>query len=173
VKSTHAAKPRSIDDYLAGLSADQRAALEKVRVAIQAAAPKAEECISYGLPAFRLDGKVLVAFKAAANHCAFHPMSGATVAAHREDLAGYDTSPGTIRFQPSEPLPARLIRKLVRARIDDRLAFSAADWGTLHPTRISPGTFEKRSRGDATSPTMVRMRNPALGGSGPPACWGG
>jgi uncharacterized protein YdhG (YjbR/CyaY superfamily) len=115
------AKPRTIDDYLAGLSVDERAALEKVRVAIRSAAPEAEECISYGIPAFRLNGRVLVAFKAAANHCAFHPMSGTTVAAHKVELAGYDTSPGTIRFQPTDPLPARLIRKLVRARIAENL----------------------------------------------------
>jgi uncharacterized protein YdhG (YjbR/CyaY superfamily) len=117
-----ATKPQTIDDYLAGLSADKRAALEKVRRAIRSAAPEAEECITYGIPGFRLNGKILVAFKAAANHCAFHPMSGATVAAHRKDLAGYDTSPGTVRFQPAEPLPARLIRKLVRARIAENLA---------------------------------------------------
>lgn len=111
------ARARTIDEYLAGLSADKRAALEKVRAAIRSAAPEAEECISYGIPAFRLGGKLLVAFKAAANHCAFHPMSGATVAAHRKDLADYDTGPGTIRFPPTHPLPARLVRKLVKARI--------------------------------------------------------
>lgn len=110
-------RPRTIDDYLANLSAGERAALENVRAAIRSAAPNAEECISYGLPAFRLDGRVLVAFRAAAKHCAFHPMSGATVAAHQAELADYDTSPGTIRFQPNNPLPARLIRKLVKARI--------------------------------------------------------
>jgi len=112
-----AERPRTIDQYLAGLDPAKRAALQKVRAAIKAAAPKAEECISYGLPGFRLDGKVLVVFKAAARHCAFHPMSGAIVAAHKTDLAGYDTSPGTIRFQPSHPLPARLVRMLVKARI--------------------------------------------------------
>lgn len=110
-------KPRTIDEYFAGLSADKRVALQKVRAAIQAAAPKAEECIAYGLPAFRLNGKCLVAFRAAANHCAFHPMSAATVAAHKAELSGYETSLGTIRFQPSKPLPGRLIRLLVRARI--------------------------------------------------------
>lgn len=111
------ARPRTIDDYLARLGADKRAALEAVRAAIRSAAPEAEECISYGFPAFRLNGKVLVAFKAATNHCALHPMSSSTVAAHKAELVDYDTSPGTIRFQPTEPLPARLIRKLVRARI--------------------------------------------------------
>ena len=111
------ARPRTIDEYLAALSTDKRAALEKVRKAIRSAAPKAEECIAYGIPAFRLGGKILVAFKAAANHCALHPMSGATVAALGKDLVGYDTSPGTIRFPATDPLPARLVGKVVRARI--------------------------------------------------------
>lgn len=111
------ARFRTIDEYLAGLDDEQRAALQKVRKAIQAAAPQAEECFSYGLPAFRLEGKVLVGFAAAARHCAFYPMSGTTVAAHRAGLAAFETSKGTIRFQPSAPLPAGLIRKLVKARI--------------------------------------------------------
>lgn len=107
----------SIDEYLEALDDDQRLALERLRKAIHAAAPGAVECISYGLPAFRLDGKALVAFGAAAKHCAFYPMSAATVAEHAEELAGFDTSKGTIRFQPGKPLTVALIRKLVRARI--------------------------------------------------------
>ena len=110
-------KPTTIDEYLAAVTADQRAALEKVRKAVRAAAPKAEEGISYGLAAFRLDGKPLVAFGASASHCAFYPMSSTTVAAHADDLAGYDTSKGTIRFPADKPLPAALVRKLVKARI--------------------------------------------------------
>jgi uncharacterized protein YdhG (YjbR/CyaY superfamily) len=109
-------KARTIDEYLAALSDDKRAALEKLRKTIRAAAPKAEECISYQLPAFRLNG-MLVGFGATANHCAFYPMSSSTVAAYKEELKGYDTSKGTIRFQPDHPLPAALVRKLVRARI--------------------------------------------------------
>lgn len=109
--------PRTIDDYLATLPDDKRAALEKLRKSIKAAAPNAEECISYRLPAFRLNGKVLVAFGATAKHCAFHPMSGSTVEAHKDQLKGYDTSKGTIRFQANKPLPAALVRKLVKARI--------------------------------------------------------
>ncbi len=110
------AKPKTIDEYLAALNADQRAALKKLRKTIRAAAPKAEECISYQLPAFRLNG-MLVAFGATANHCAFYPMSSATVEAYKDELKEYDTSKGTIRFQPSKPLPAALVRKLVKARI--------------------------------------------------------
>jgi uncharacterized protein YdhG (YjbR/CyaY superfamily) len=116
-----AAKPKTIDEYLALLSADQRAALEKLRKAIKAAAPKAEECISYGLAAFRLDGKPLVAFGATASHCAFYPMSSATVPAHKDELKDYDTSKGTIRFQADKPLPGALVRKLVKARIAENV----------------------------------------------------
>ncbi|HEX4632400.1 MAG TPA: DUF1801 domain-containing protein [Gemmatimonadales bacterium] len=109
------AKPKTIDGYLAGLSKDKRAALERLRKAIRAAAPRAEECISYQLPAFRLDGRMLVWFGAGANHCAFYP--GAVVEAHKDELKAYATSKGTIRFPPDHPLPAVLVRKLVRARI--------------------------------------------------------
>jgi uncharacterized protein YdhG (YjbR/CyaY superfamily) len=111
------AKPTTIDEYLAGVTADQRAALEKIRKTIRAAAPDAEEGVSYGLAAFRLGGRPLVAFGASADHCAFYPMSATTVAAHQKELAGYDTSKGTIRFPADQPLPATLVRKLVKARI--------------------------------------------------------
>ena len=109
-------KVKTIDEYLARLSDDKRVALQKLRQTIRAAAPRAEECISYQLPAYRLNG-MLVAFGATANHCAFYPMSAATVAAYRDELKEYDTSKGTIRFQPDNPLPAALVRKLVKARI--------------------------------------------------------
>jgi len=109
-------KPKTIDDYLAGVDADKRAALEKLRKMIRAAAPKAEECISYQIPAFRQKG-MLVGFGAAANHCALYPMSSATVEVHKKDLKNYDTSKGAIRFQPERPLPAALVRKIVNARL--------------------------------------------------------
>jgi len=130
-----AKKPTTIDEYLAGVSADNRVALQKVRTAIQSAAPTAEECLAYGMPAFRLDGKCLVAFRAAANHCSFHPMSGVTVAGLRAELAGYDTSTGTIRFEPSRPLPARLIAKLVKARIEENRGSSSRSTKSARPRR--------------------------------------
>jgi uncharacterized protein YdhG (YjbR/CyaY superfamily) len=111
-----AGKPKTIDEYLAALSDDKRAALERLRKTIRAAAPKAEECISYMIPAFRQNG-LLVAFGAAARHCSFYPMSAATVASFKNDLKDFDTSKGTIRFQPSKPLPTALVRKLVKVRI--------------------------------------------------------
>lgn len=116
-----ATKPPTIDEYLAPLSADQRIALQKLRKAIRAAAPQAEECISYGIPSFRLNGRFLVAFGAAAKHCSFHA-GAAPLAGHKQELKAYRTSKGSIRFAADAPLPAALVRKLVRARVAERSA---------------------------------------------------
>ena len=113
------AKPQTIDEYLAPLSDEKRAALEKLRKAIKAAAPEAEECISYQIPGFRLDGRLLVSFGAAANHCAFYP-GKFPVEDNKDELKAYDTSKGTIRFQAERPLAATLVRKLVKTRIAER-----------------------------------------------------
>lgn len=118
------AKPKTFDDCLAAASPDHRAALETLRRSIRAAAPKAEEGVSYGLAAFRLDGKPLVAIGATKKHCAFYLMSGSMVEAHQDALKAYDTSKGTIRFSADQPLPASLVRKLVRARIAENLSQS-------------------------------------------------
>ena len=112
----------TIDEYLTALSEETRAALQKLRKTIRAAAPRAQECISYQMPAFRLDGKVLVLFGATASHCAFYPGSGTAVDAHKDDLEGYSTTKGAIRFQSDEPLPAGLVRKLVKYRIAENAA---------------------------------------------------
>jgi uncharacterized protein YdhG (YjbR/CyaY superfamily) len=113
-------KPKTIDDYLDALDPDKRAALEKLRKTIRAAAPEAEECISYQIPAFRQNG-MLVGFGASANHCSFFPFNSTKVAAYKADLKGYETSKGTIHFQPEKPLPAVLVRKLVKARLAENL----------------------------------------------------
>jgi uncharacterized protein YdhG (YjbR/CyaY superfamily) len=118
-----AAKPKTIDEYLAALSDDKRAALQKLRKTIAAAAPKAEECISYQVAAFRQNG-MLVGFGATENHCALYLMSSATVEAHQDELKDYDTSKGTIRFQADKPLPVALVRKLVNARIAENASRS-------------------------------------------------
>jgi uncharacterized protein YdhG (YjbR/CyaY superfamily) len=109
--------PQTIDEYLATVRDDQRAALEALRETIRAVVPGVEECISYRVPTFRLHGRPLVAFGATAKHCALYLMSSSTVAAHQDELTGYDTSKGTVRYQPDKPLPDALVRKLVEARI--------------------------------------------------------
>ena len=108
--------PQTIDEYLALLSNDKRAVLEKLRKAIKSAAPKAEECISYQIPGFRLSGRLLVSFGAAAKHCAFYP-GAHPVKAHQDELKAYETSKGTIRFPADRPLPVALVWKLVKTRI--------------------------------------------------------
>ena len=115
------ATPQTIDDYLAALSGEQRVALDKLRTTIRAVAPNAEECISYGVPAFRLNG-MLVGFGAAASHCTLYLMNASTVAAHEHELTDYNTSKGTIRFRANRPLPVALVRKLVQARIAENEA---------------------------------------------------
>ncbi len=113
--------PTTHDDYLANLPQDQREALQSLRQAIKAIAPLAEECISYQICAFRQKG-MLVGYGATEKHCALFLMSNSTVAAHADDLQGYDTSTGTVRFQPGQPLPEALVKKLVEARIAEKAA---------------------------------------------------
>jgi uncharacterized protein YdhG (YjbR/CyaY superfamily) len=110
-------KPHTIDEYLATVKPVQRRTLAKLRKTIHAVAPKAEECISYGIPAFRLNGRALVFFGAWANHCSFYPGSSTTLKNFRGDLKGFQITKGTIRFSPDNPLPTALVKKLIKARI--------------------------------------------------------
>jgi uncharacterized protein YdhG (YjbR/CyaY superfamily) len=143
------AAPTSIDEYLARLPADQRSALQALRTVIRRAAPDAEERLSYGICAFR-HGGMLVGFGATRTHCAFYLMSGRTVEDHAELLEGYDTSKGTIRFTPDAPLPASLVRRLVKAR----LAENREEGGGNAPARraaarTGPKAAAKRPRAAA------------------------
>ena len=112
-------KPETIDDYLAHIPSDQRSALQRLRRAIHAVAPGAEECISYSLPAFRLQGRLVAGFGATPTHCAYYPMSGTVLEKLKHELPPYDTSTGTIRFRPDKPLAMSLIRKLLRVRLQE------------------------------------------------------
>ncbi|MDP9016866.1 MAG: DUF1801 domain-containing protein [Candidatus Eremiobacteraeota bacterium] len=116
MKKPTTASALSVTDYFTALDAERRTALEALRSAIRAAAPEAEECISYGMPAFRLRGKLLVWFGAAKHHCSFYP-GAYPIKVHAEELESYQVGKGTIRFQAKRPLPAALVRKLVKTRI--------------------------------------------------------
>jgi uncharacterized protein YdhG (YjbR/CyaY superfamily) len=133
-------KVTTVDEYLAALPAEKRAALQWLRRRIRDAAPGADECISYGIPGFRLDGKLLVHFGAAARHCAFYP--GAVFESFRDELADYDTSKGTIRFQPDKPPPAALIKKLVRAQIAKHAAPRRRPAADTRRVRARPGRVD-------------------------------
>ena len=115
-------KPQTVDEYLAAVDPGQRAALQKLRKTIRALMPKAEEVISYGMPGFRLNGRMVVWFGAATTHCAFYP--GGLVKAFADRLADFHTSKGTIRFQPDHPLPGVLVKQIVKVRIAQNSAIS-------------------------------------------------
>ena len=106
-----------IDDYLAEVSDGKRTALEKLRKTIRTIVPKAEECISYGMPAFRLDGAVIAGFQATAKGCSYYPFSGTTFQTLASELRGYDKTKSALHFGPDKPLPATLVRKLIKARV--------------------------------------------------------
>ncbi|MEP7382854.1 MAG: DUF1801 domain-containing protein, partial [Gemmatimonadota bacterium] len=113
-KSKTRRKPASFDDYVGALAPDKRDAVQQLRAAILSVAPTAEECISYDLPAFRIDGKVIAWIGAASSHIAMYGVTGLS----REDLAEYDTSgKGTLRFPVGRPLPLPLVHRIVQARI--------------------------------------------------------
>ena len=111
--------PRTVAEYLRSVPAAPRRALEALRRTVRSAAPEAEERISYGIPSFYLGGRMLVAYGAAARHCAFYP-GARPVEKHAAELAPYDTSRGTVRFGPGKPLPAALVRRLVATRLAER-----------------------------------------------------
>ena len=111
------AAAQAVDAYLAAVPEPARSTLEKVREVIRSAAPaESTECLSYGIPAFRYKG-ALVGYAAFKAHCSFFPMSAALIETIKDDLKAYSLSKGTIRFEVDKPLPAALIKKMVKARV--------------------------------------------------------
>jgi uncharacterized protein YdhG (YjbR/CyaY superfamily) len=106
---------KSVEEYLKAQPANFQMVLEKLRAQIKAAAPKAEESISYGMPAYKYKG-ALVYFGAFKNHCSFFPGS-ASILANREDLKGFTVAKGTIQFTPEKPIPASLVKSIVKERV--------------------------------------------------------
>lgn len=112
-------KPSTIDEYLATVKGEKRAALEKLRRTIRRIVPKAEECISYGIPAFRLDGRIIAGFLATKRGCSYFPFSGRTLTTLADDVEHYDKTRGSLHFDPGKPLAITLVRKLIKARITE------------------------------------------------------
>jgi len=111
------ATPRSVDDYLAALPDERRAAMEDLRRAIREAAPDADEVIAYQMPAFRLDGRFLVSYAAFKRHYSLFPASEAVVAELGDDVAPYLAGRGTIRFPAEAPIPLELVARIVAIRV--------------------------------------------------------
>ena len=110
-------KPKSVAAYFKDLPPEQREPLRKLRDTIAAAAPEAEEGITYSMPGFLLDGRGLVSYAAFKDHYSFFPMSGRAVAAHQKELGERVTGKGTIQFHYEERFPAALVKKVVRTRL--------------------------------------------------------
>jgi len=106
-----------VDAYLAGIGEPKRSTLEALRRSILAVVPDAEECISYGMPAFRVGGKVVAGFAAFKNHLAYLPHSGEVLAVLGDALTGYECTQGSLHFPIDEPLPDDLVQSLVHARL--------------------------------------------------------
>lgn len=110
---------QTIDEYIATYPDNIQAMLQAVRATVRAAAPDAEECISYGMPAFAQNG-IVVYFAGLKNHIGFYPTSGG-VAAFESELAAYEHTAGAIRFPFTQPMPADLITRIVRYRLAENL----------------------------------------------------
>ena len=109
---------KTVKQYLAAVPEPGRSTLKKVRTSILAAVPgECDEVISYGMPGFKYQGKVLVWIAAFSEHCSFFPMGSSVMKPLEKELAGYKTSKGTIQFPLDKALPATLVKKIVKARI--------------------------------------------------------
>ena len=108
-----------IDAYLLAVEPVRRRALSKLRNTIRSIVPAAEECMSYGLPAFREGGRVIAGFAATKTGCSYYPFSGSTLRALAAELRGYPKPPSALHFQPEKPLPSALVRKLLRTRMKE------------------------------------------------------
>lgn len=106
-----------IDAYVAALEEPKRSTLEALRKAIMEVVPDAEQCLSYGMPAFKVRGKTVAGFAAFKNHLSYLPHSGSVLADLGDDVAGYETSKGSLKFAVYKPLPKRLVNKLITARM--------------------------------------------------------
>jgi uncharacterized protein YdhG (YjbR/CyaY superfamily) len=113
------AGPSSVEDYLSQVPEEARAALEKLRKTIKAAAPDTTETISYKMPTFKDHGRFLVSYAAFKDHCSLFPASEAVMEALGEDLKPYFSGKGTIRFHPAKPLPTALVTKIVQTRLEE------------------------------------------------------
>jgi len=114
---TLAVSAQEIDDYLAALDEPKRATLEALRRSILDVAPQAEQCISYGMPAFKLHGTTIAGFAAFKHHLSYLPHSGSVLPALAPDLAGYEMTKGSLHFAIDKPLPKRLVKQLITTRL--------------------------------------------------------
>jgi uncharacterized protein YdhG (YjbR/CyaY superfamily) len=137
-------KPETIDAYLATVGPERRAALEKLRKTILSILPDAEECISYSMPAFRHDGRVVAGFVATSKGCSYFPFSGKTLATVSADVRAYGQTKSALHFDPKHPLPVALVRKLLKARIAEMKGTGAPKTAGRATARSATSRASKR-----------------------------
>ena len=108
---------REVDAYIDALAEPKRSTLSRLRDDIAALLPRAEECISYGMPGFRLDGKMVAGFSAFKNHLSYLPHSGSVLSKLDEAVSGYDATKGSLHFPIDKPLPKKLVKQLIDVRL--------------------------------------------------------
>ena len=111
--------PKGVDEYLAGLDEPKRSVLQELRQTILSIIPDAEECISYGMPAYRRKGKVIAGFAAFKTHLSYLPHSGSVFGELSDELAGYRSTKGSLHFPIDRPLPKALVKKLIEVRLSE------------------------------------------------------
>jgi uncharacterized protein YdhG (YjbR/CyaY superfamily) len=114
-----------VDEYLARLPADQQLALGRLRAEVARLAPEAEETISYGMPAFRLDGRFLLSYAGWRRHCSVYPINDDLLDRYARELEGHGRTKGSLHFSERQPLPDGLVRDLVRGRVAEVRARSS------------------------------------------------
>jgi uncharacterized protein YdhG (YjbR/CyaY superfamily) len=141
-------RPETIDAYLATVSPDRRAALQKLRSTIRSILPDAQECISYSMPAFRHGGRVVAGFLATSKGCSYFPFSGTTLATVAAEVKAYDQTKSALHFDPEHPLPAALVRKLLKARMAETDGAGSRPAKRVRrgaPVRLAAGRTAKRT----------------------------
>ncbi|MDP1711361.1 MAG: DUF1801 domain-containing protein [Candidatus Nanopelagicaceae bacterium] len=110
---------KEVDLYLSKVPEPQRSTLKELRKLIRAALPKAEECLSYNMPAYKVEGQVIAGFASAKKHCSYYPFSGRTLATLSAEVSKYVTTKGSLHFAVDKCIPATLVNKLVKTRIKE------------------------------------------------------
>jgi uncharacterized protein YdhG (YjbR/CyaY superfamily) len=149
--------PSPHDDYLAKLPDDFRTALQDLRETIASVVPDADEGLSYGLPAFRI-GRPIVAYGATKKHCALYPLSPEVQASFDKELASFDQSKGTVRFQPDAPLPRTLVKKIVKARLAEIGGDATKKKATKKKATKKKATKKKATKKKATKKKATKRK---------------
>ena len=156
-----------VDSYLAGLPEPKRTTLEELRRCIRQVVPEAEEGLSYGLPAFRVDGKVVAGFAAFKNHLSYLPHSGSVLPALAEKLDRYDGTKGSLHFPIGEPLPQEVVRLLVEAKLAQLATRIAGPTVAEHQAIAQTGVTRQLDRACRSRPRSRRLGRPARTAASP------